>query len=223
MELVSSAENSTLDWKAQYRYVEDIGDGRGYTAGMIGFCSGTGDMLDLVSTYTVARRATGCRCSCRRCAASTARILIAGWDTLRRRMACGRERPGVPACCRTRSATGCTSIRLSPPPGGRPRHARSVRLLRRDGHARSGQDTGASAASARRRSPAGRPPSAGGDEARYLDTFLDVRTAVMKVEEAHSDTSRIDDAQRVFLRERNFGLTPPLRWRVYGDSYAITD
>ena len=52
MELVSSAENSSLDWKAQYKYIEDIGDGRGYTAGIIGFCSGTGDMLDLVQLYT---------------------------------------------------------------------------------------------------------------------------------------------------------------------------
>ena len=52
MELVSSAENSSLDWKAQYSYIEDIGDGRGYTAGIIGFCSGTGDMLELVQAYT---------------------------------------------------------------------------------------------------------------------------------------------------------------------------
>ena len=52
MKLVSSAENSSLDWKAQYQYIEDIGDGRGYTAGIIGFCSGTGDMLDLVQLYT---------------------------------------------------------------------------------------------------------------------------------------------------------------------------
>ena len=46
MQLVSSAENSSLDWRAQYSYIEDIQDGRGYTAGIIGFCSGTGDMLD---------------------------------------------------------------------------------------------------------------------------------------------------------------------------------
>src|ERR1700716_3930590 len=52
MQLVFSAENSSLDWKAQYKYIEDIGDGRGYTAGIIGFCSGTGDMLDLVERYT---------------------------------------------------------------------------------------------------------------------------------------------------------------------------
>src|SRR5687767_12117945 len=52
MQIVSSAENSSLDWRAQYAYIEDIGDGRGYTAGIIGFCSGTGDMLDLVELYT---------------------------------------------------------------------------------------------------------------------------------------------------------------------------
>lgn len=52
MKIVSSAENSSLDWKAQYKYIEDIDDGRGYTAGIIGFCSGTGDMLDLVEYYT---------------------------------------------------------------------------------------------------------------------------------------------------------------------------
>src|SRR5262249_49357827 len=51
MQLVSSAENSSLNWKAQYKYIEDIKDGRGYTAGIIGFCSGTGDMLDLVELY----------------------------------------------------------------------------------------------------------------------------------------------------------------------------
>src|SRR3954452_22752693 len=52
MEIVSSAENSSLNWKAQYGYIEDIKDGRGYTAGIIGFCSGTGDMLELVEAYT---------------------------------------------------------------------------------------------------------------------------------------------------------------------------
>ena len=51
MQIVSSAENSSLDWRAQFGYIEDIKDGRGYTAGIIGFCSGTGDMLDLVELY----------------------------------------------------------------------------------------------------------------------------------------------------------------------------
>ena len=58
MQLVSSAENSSLNWKAQYKYIEDIGDGRGYTAGIIGFCSGTGDMLDLVELYAARKPGT---------------------------------------------------------------------------------------------------------------------------------------------------------------------
>src|SRR5689334_6501084 len=52
MELVSSAENSSLNWKAQFGYIEDIHDGRGYTAGIIGFCTGTHDLLELVQYYT---------------------------------------------------------------------------------------------------------------------------------------------------------------------------
>ncbi len=35
-----------------YDYIENLGDGRGYTAGRIGFCSGTHDMLALVEAYT---------------------------------------------------------------------------------------------------------------------------------------------------------------------------
>ncbi len=35
----------------QDAYIEDIGDGRGYTAGIIGFTTGTGDLLDVVNRY----------------------------------------------------------------------------------------------------------------------------------------------------------------------------
>ena len=44
----STAENSTTDWTTAYTYIEDIGDGRGLTAGIVGWCSGTGDMLTLI-------------------------------------------------------------------------------------------------------------------------------------------------------------------------------
>jgi hypothetical protein len=63
------------------------------------------------------------------------------------------------------------------------------------------------------------PPSQGGDEATYLKAFLDARVAAMKTEEAHADTSRVDDAQRVFLAAGNLDLDPPLVWKVYGDRY----
>jgi chitosanase len=44
----------------------------------------------------------------------------------------------------------------------------------------------------------------------------------MLAEPAHSDTSRIDTAQRVFLQQGNFDLEPPLSWKVYGDAYTIS-
>lgn len=46
--LVSSAENSDTDYSLQYGYIEDIGDGRGYTGEIIGFTTGTGDLPDVV-------------------------------------------------------------------------------------------------------------------------------------------------------------------------------
>ncbi len=33
--------------------------------------------------------------------------------------------------------------------------------------------------------------------------------------------TRVETAQRVFLREGSLDLDPPLNWRVYGDSYEI--
>lgn len=56
--LVSSAENSSTDYAEQYAYIEDIGDGRGYTAGIIGFTTGTGDLLEVVERYdmTICRK-----------------------------------------------------------------------------------------------------------------------------------------------------------------------
>jgi chitosanase len=45
--------------------------------------------------------------------------------------------------------------------------------------------------------------------------------AAMKTEEAHSDTTRVDTAQRVWLKAGNFDLNTPLNWKVYGDSFSI--
>ncbi|GGZ48937.1 hypothetical protein GCM10010344_12990 [Streptomyces bluensis] len=50
--LVASAEKSTLDWRTTYGSIEDIGDGCGYTAGIISFCTGTHDLRVLVERYT---------------------------------------------------------------------------------------------------------------------------------------------------------------------------
>ncbi|PWU15876.1 MAG: hypothetical protein C5B49_11240 [Bdellovibrio sp.] len=48
LRLVSIAENGTTEWWKKYSYIEDIGDGRGFTLNIVGFCTGTGDFLWLV-------------------------------------------------------------------------------------------------------------------------------------------------------------------------------
>jgi chitosanase len=48
MSMVSIAENSNTAWWTNYNYCEDIKDGRGFTVSLVGFCSGTGDLLEVV-------------------------------------------------------------------------------------------------------------------------------------------------------------------------------
>jgi chitosanase len=52
-QITSTFENSTTT--LQYAFIKDIGDGRGYTAGRAGFCTGTGDFLQVVERYTAAK------------------------------------------------------------------------------------------------------------------------------------------------------------------------
>ena len=218
MRLVSSAENSSLDWRAQYRYIEDIHDGRGYTAGIIGFCSGTGDMLQVVRAYTRARphnRLARFLTALRR-VNGTASHAGLGRKFVARLAARGAQprvppRPGPRARPRVLQPVR-RDREVRRPPGAGP-----VRLLRRGGRPRLRRDARRAPAGARAR----RGPVAGGDETAYLEAFLDERVVEMRKEAAHEDVSRIETAQRRFLREGNLDLQPPLRWAVYGDEYSI--
>jgi chitosanase len=218
MEIVSSAENSSLDWRAQYRYIQDIHDGRGYTAGIIGFCSGTGDMLEVVRDYTRAHRHNPLarflpalrRVNGTASHAGLGRRFVAAW----RRAA---KRRGF------RHAQDAERDRVYFRP--------AVALAKADGLRSLGQFAYYDAAvvhgfdglqGVRRRALArAATPSAGGDETAYLGAFLDERDVEMRKEAAHEDVSRIETAQRRFLREGNLDLDPPLRWAVYGDHYSI--
>jgi chitosanase len=222
MKLVSSAENSSLDWKAQYKYIEDIGDGRGYTAGIIGFCSGTGDMLDLVELYTDRKPGN---------------VLARYLPALRRVDGTDSHDgldPNFPDDWRKaardtafQQAQNDERDRVYFNPAVKQGKADGLRVLGQFAyydaivmHGDGGDAT--SFSSIRRRAlRQAKPPAQGGDETTYLNAFLDARVWAMKQEEAHSDTSRVDTAQRVFLRKGNFDLNPPLDWKVYGDSFHI--
>jgi chitosanase len=222
MELVSSAENSSLDWKAQYAYIEDIGDGRGYTAGIIGFCSGTGDMLELVQAYTDKKPDN----------------VLAKYLPALRRVNGSDSHSGLGSAFeRDWRAAAKDSVFRQAQDAERDRvyFDPAVKQAKQDGLRALGQfiyydaivmhgpgNDKTSFGGIRKTALARAKPSAqGGDETVYLNEFLDARKAAMKTEEAHSDTSRVDTEQRVFLQQGNFDLDPPLHWKVYGDSYSI--
>ncbi|MGW2638132.1 chitosanase [Streptomyces sp. NPDC001348] len=222
MKLVSSAENSSLDWKAQYKYIEDIGDGRGYTAGIIGFCSGTGDMLDLVQLYTDRKPGN---------------VLAKYLPALRRVNGSDSHAgldPDFPKDWR-KAAQDTAFQQAQNDERDRVYFNPAVKQGKADGLRALGQftyydaivmhgdgDDPTSFRNIRKRAlRSAKPPAQGGDETTYLNAFLDARVWAMKQEEAHSDTTRVDTEQRVFLRKGNLDLNPPLDWKVYGDSYHI--
>ncbi len=222
MQLVSSAENSSLDWRAQYGYIEDIGDGRGYTAGIIGFCSGTGDMLELVQAYTSNSPDNPLAVYL------PALIAVNGTDSHE-----GLD-PGF--------TDAWAEAALDPEFQKAQDHERdtvyfdpAVAQAKADGLGALGQfiyydaivmhgpgDTAESFGGIRSAALAhADTPAEGGDETEYLNAFLDERERVMNLEEAHTDTTRVSTAQRVFLQNGNLDLELPLRWRVYGDSFEV--
>ena len=222
MRLVSSAENSSLDWTAQYKYIEDIGDGRGYTAGIIGFCSGTSDLLALVELYTerVPDNALA--------AYLPALRAVDGTDSHE-----GLD-PGFPSAWQKAAKTAAfrTAQRDE---RDRVYFAPAVERAEQDGLGALGQfayydamvmhgpgtDSVSFGGIRTRARAAADTPTDGGDETAYLHAFLDARVWAMEQEPAHSDVTRVETAQRVFLEQGNLDLETPLKWQVYGDSYEI--
>lgn len=222
MQIVSSAENSSLDWKAQYKYIEDIGDGRGYTAGIIGFCSGTGDMLDLVEHYTdlkpgnvlakylpALRKVNGTDSHSGLGTAFTKDWAAAAKDTVfQKAQNDERDRVYFNPAVQQAKADGLRAL-------GQFVYYDAIVM---HGPGDSSDSFGGIRKAAMKKA---KTPAQGGDEATYLNAFTDARKVVMKKEEAHADTSRVDTAQKVWVKDRNFDLNTPLKWKVYGDSYQI--
>ncbi|RNL73536.1 chitosanase [Streptomyces sp. I6] len=223
-QLVSSAEHSTLNWRGRYGAIEDLGDGRGYTAGIIGFCSGTNDMLQLVEAYTADHPGNG----------------LARYLPALRKVDGSDSHEGLDP-----GFTDAWAAEAAKPPFRAAQDAArdriyfdpAVRLAKMDGLGTLGQFIYYDAMllhgpglardgfygirqEAMRKA---RTAAEGGAEKRYLNVFLDESRSAMRARTgpARRDTSRIDTAQRVFLRNGNMRLTAPLQWRMYGETFRI--
>ncbi|MET9856419.1 chitosanase [Streptomyces sp. NPDC006450] len=222
MQIVSSAENSSLNWKAQYKYIEDIDDGRGYTAGIIGFCSGTHDMLELVEYYTQVKPGN----------------VLAKYLPALRKVDGSDSHAGLdPNFTKdwVKAASDSAFKKAQDHERDRVYFNPAVGQGKSDGVGVLGQfiyydaivmhGDGTDSTSFRnirkRALSKAKPPAQGGNETTWLHAFLDARVWAMKQEEAHSDTSRVDTAQRVWLKKGNLNLNTPLDWKVYGDPFHI--
>ena len=218
MQIVSAAENSSLDWRGQFSYIEDIGDGRGYTAGIIGFCSGTSDMLALVEAYTRTKPSN-----------VLAKYLPALRSVNGSDSHAGLD-PNYPKDWKTAAADPVFQAaqeserdRVYFNPSVRDGKSDGVRALGQfayyDASVMHGYEGFRSIRSkALKRA---KPPAQGGDETAWLRVFMDERKIEMRTEEAHSDTTRVDTAQLVFLNAGNLDLNTPLSFKVYGQSFRI--
>ncbi len=224
MQLVSSAENSSLDWRAQYGYIEDVKDGRGYTGGIIGFCSGTGDMVELVAAYNQLHPGN---------------VLSKYYNTLvslanaESASHSGLD-PNFTKDWKTaasdpyfQQAQDNERDRVYFNPSVNQAIADGVHALGQfiyydamvmHGPGSDAASFGGIRAAALRKA---KSPAQGGNETVYLNAFLDARKAAMLSEDDHNETSRVDTEQRVFLNAGNLNLNTPLSWKTYGDSYTI--
>jgi chitosanase len=222
MQLVSSAENSSLDWKAQYKYIEDIGDGRGYTGGIIGFTSGTHDMLELVQYYNkIAPNNVLTKYI-------PALQKVDGTDS-HDGLGTAFENDWVKAAADPKfvQAQNDERDRTYFNPAVAQGKADGLRALGQfiyydalvmHGPGSDSVSFGGIRATALKKA---KTPAQGGDEKTYLNAFLDARKAAMLTEEAHSETDRVDTMQRPFLTANNFDLNPPLSWSMYGEGFSI--
>ncbi|WP_405474284.1 chitosanase [Streptomyces canus] len=221
-QLVASAENSTLDWRSAYAYIEDIGDGQGYTAGIIGFCTGTNDLLTLVEGYTKAHPGNGLAKYLPALRAVDGTDSHEGLDP--GFTAAWKAEARVPAFQQAQD-TARDRVYFDP----------AVRLAKLDGLGALGQfvyydamvfhgpgtDPTSFYGLRERALQKSDSPTEGGSEKAYLDTFLDLREDAMRTRDADIDTTRVDTAQRRFLDEGNLDLRTPLEWQVYGETFRV--
>lgn len=232
--LVSSAENTTTNWRGQYSFIQynvecpgsTCSDNRGYTAGIIGFTSATGDMLQLVERYAsvapgnilqkylpALRNVNGTTST-----AGLGQAFINDWKTAANDTKFQQAQdymrdtmyfnPAVNLAKQdgVKTALGQFAYYDAAVMHGSsddPWYPSDLYDIRRGALAKA------------------KSPAQGGDEKAYIKAFLDSRRAAMQTEGGHSDTSRVDTMQLKFLNENNLSLNPPLTWKMYGGTCTI--
>lgn len=217
--LVSSAENSTLNYQKQYAYIEDIGDGRGYTAGIIGFTTKNGDLRQVVLRYQKLRPNN-----------ELTAYLPALKQDLGTNSHKGLGKSFVKAW--KKAASDKKFVQAQNDILNQQYMKPALKAAKKDNLGPLGQYIYYDALVVH--GPGNDSDSFGGirhqariearspihNQGAYLRTFLKVRTKVMKKEAAHKDLSRIK-VQEQLIQSKNYRLQRPIKWKMYGDSYQL--
>ena len=220
--LLSSAENSTLQWNQCYRYIEEYDDARGYTGGIVGFTSGTSDMLELVRRYARARpgnELSGYLWALEAVNNSDdVRPLGSGYMAAWKRAANGdavfrQAQDGLrddwyynPAM-RAADTDGLGAL-------GRYIYYDAI-VMHGDGGEWNSFGT-----MVRRTRESGINPRT--NQVGFLHKFLDIRRDIMSREPDHRvNLDRIDTMQRSLLNAGKLTLAQPLTWRVNGQQFTL--
>lgn len=226
--LVSTAENSSINWQDYYTYIEDINDGRGYTGGIVGFCSGTGDMLNLVQ-YANTLQSNNILSKwidelqqiddapySERVALSHSLLgdaYIADWRAAGQsswfQKAQRYKRDEVywnPAYMHAQ-ADGLSALGL----------AMYYDVSVNHGPGSDAESFGGILTTAKQKAA---PPALGGDEKLYLKEIIVARDNILKSWGDYQTDGR--STIHLYLLENNFTLRLPINWSVYGENFSLT-
>lgn len=241
-EITSTAENSTLNWASKYNYIEDIHDNRGYTAGLSGFTSASGDMLQLVQQYTVespnnplASFISGLQACVKvgfttgasaAAASNLGTAYITAWQNAAANDPVFRK---VQRDFRKRLYWDDALVQALADGVGPLGLAIYYDVLVNHGVGTDPQSFGGLLAAVR---AANTKPAAGGNETTWLNSLIDKRNAVLVTwgDTQQQTTGRVA-AHKLLVnggtvsgatQTPKLTLAPPFKWTMYGDPYSIT-
>jgi chitosanase len=222
-QITSTFENATLE--LQYDYAENIGDGRGITAGRAGFTSATGDLLRLVRGYTEMKPDNPLAPYIPALEAVEGTDSEAGLEGFIDAWAEAAADPDqrrlqddlVDELYFTPAMTLADEVGLDTPLG----QAIMWDTMIQHG---AGGENGTRVIIEETQDTVGTPD---GDEAAWLDAFLDARLHHLghayenTTEDADASSRSRIDALRSLLADGNLALEAPLTWKVYGSTYTL--
>jgi chitosanase len=231
-EITSTAENSTVQWGLQYTYIEDIGDTRGYTGGLVGFTSATGDMLDVVKNWNtvapgnilakyISKLTTCASVGMGSKASSTAAsqlgsAYIADWHAASTDPVWQKVQRDYRESVYWAPAYNAAIADGLSPLGQALYYDTSVN------HGPGVVNSGDGSFDDIRSRTTGTKPKNGGSETTWLNNFINLRSAILSSPDWNDNPpdGRIT-MFKAFVTGGKFQLPTPLTWSIYGDSFTM--